>query len=327
MPAQVRGAEPVKVVEHELSFKGFDFTCRIVQQSAPVTEPLVLLGGSSQDRFSWTRYERPLAPLCTMVTVDLPGYGSADFLPACYDIDFLTDAVCHMLDELGLHRANLLGACFGGAIALRFAQRYPDFLRRLILVGMTKYIPEEYAAFVPRWLQMLEDGRNSDIAQELVDLFMSPPGTGTVRKHAAVSRLLYRQFMARTPDQISMDVEHNGRLMGHDWYRPQPVPDVPALVLTGEHDTLMPPEQGREVAAALAGAWFTSVKEADHLLVVERIEETADLLARFCTDRPIDDLPYCGPVEFVPPDGTSSPAPGLLSGVGHTPGEFDTGAG
>lgn len=305
MPAS--RAEPGEVVERQLTYEGFDFVCRMVPQRDPATAPLVLLGGSSQDRFSWSRYERTLAPLSTMITVDLPGYGSADFLPARYDMDFLTDAVRHMVDDLGLHRANVVGVCFGAAIALRFAQRHPDVLRRLILVSMTKYLPEEYADFRLRWLRMCDEGRNSEIAQELVDLFMSPPGTGTVRKHAAVSRLLYRQFMARTPHQISMDVEHNGRVVDHDWYLPKPVPDVPALVLTGEHDTLTTPETGREVAAALAGAWFTTVKEADHLLVVERAEETARLIARFCTDRPIDDLPYCGPVEFVPPDGTSTP--------------------
>lgn len=53
------------------------------------------LGGSSQDRFSWTRNEKRLAPLSAVVTVDLPGYGDADFLPADHGIDFLADAVRH----------------------------------------------------------------------------------------------------------------------------------------------------------------------------------------------------------------------------------------
>lgn len=84
---------------------------------------MLLLGGSSQDRYSWQSHEKWLAPLCTLITVDLPGYGSSDFLPASYDIDFLGDAVQHMLTEVGVPSVNLFGGCFGEVVGLRFAQR------------------------------------------------------------------------------------------------------------------------------------------------------------------------------------------------------------
>ena len=90
------------VEERDLTFEGFAYTCRIVHQGAPRTAPLLLLGGSSQDRYSWQSHEGRLAPLCTLITVDLPGYGSSDFLPARYGIDFLADTVRHMLTEVGV---------------------------------------------------------------------------------------------------------------------------------------------------------------------------------------------------------------------------------
>jgi pimeloyl-ACP methyl ester carboxylesterase len=291
---------PVTVEERRLSHGGFGFVCRTAGRGARATEPFVLLGGSSQDRYSWVRHEPVLMGLGPVTTVDLPGYGGADFLPARYGIDFLADAVHRMLDELGLERVNLLGACFGGAVGLRFAQRHPERLRRLLLVGMTDAIPDEYAGRVPHWARLMDDGRTAEVARDLVDLFMSPAGAGRVRRHAAVSRLLYRQFVERGADRIRMDVEHSTRLMSHDWYVPAPVPPVPALVLTGEYDTLTPPHSGRRTARTLNGAWFTTIKEADHLLPVERSDELSDLIVRFCTDRPISGLPYCNPAEFVP---------------------------
>jgi hypothetical protein len=39
------------------------------------------------------------------------------------------------------------------------------------------------------------------------------------------------------------------------------------------------------------------VKDADHLVHMERSEEFTDLLAHFLTDCPIDALPYCTPPE------------------------------
>jgi pimeloyl-ACP methyl ester carboxylesterase len=292
-------AASAQVDEVSLAFEGFTYGCRVVRQSAPQTAPLVLLGGSSQNRYSWQRHEEWLAPLCTLVTVDLPGYGTSDFLPARYGIDFLAAAVRHMLVRIEMPRVNLFGGCFGEVVGLRFAQLYPEFVRRIVFCGAAKGIPEIYADAVPRLSRALERGEVAEAAGGLVQLFMSNPAVGQVRKHAAVARLLHRQFMNQTPDELKKAVEHNTRLMTHGCYRPLPVPDVPSLVFTGEYDTLCTPQMGREVASTMPAARFTTIKEADHLVTVERIREASDLIGRFCTDRPIDDLPYCNRVESM----------------------------
>lgn len=302
----VRGIEestpPVQVEERDLSFDGFRFTCRVVRQGMARTEPLLVLGGSSQDRHSWVRHEKWLAPLGQVITVDLPGYGTADFLPAKYGVDFLAAAVRHLVDELGLPGVNLVAACYGGAIGLRFTQHYPALVKRLLLVGMTTRIPVGYAEAMERWSVMIERGETEPIARELADRFMSPPGTGHVRKHAAVARLVYQQIIGQSPEQLRKSAEHNTRLMRHEWYRPEPSPAIPSLVVTGEYDTLTTPEMGREVAAVLPAAWFTTIKETDHLAPVERIADFADLVGRFCTDLSLTDLPYANTAERL---GTS----------------------
>lgn len=290
---------PEQVEERSLTFEGFTYTCRIVHQSAPQTVPLVLLGGSSQNRFSWQGHEKWLSPLCTLVTVDLPGYGSSDFLPARYGMDFLAAAVRHMLVSIDMPQVNLFGGCFGEVVGLRFAQLHPEFVRRLVFCGAAKRLPEIYTDAVPRLSRALERGEIGEAAAGLVRLFMCNPEAGQVRKHAAVARLLQQQFLNQTPDEIRKAVEHNTRLLTHGCYRPLPIPDVPSLVFTGEYDTLCTPQMGRELAAAMPAARFTTVKEADHLVTVERRLESSDLIGRFCTDRPIDDLPYCNAVESL----------------------------
>ncbi|WP_407110334.1 alpha/beta fold hydrolase [Streptomyces sp. DSM 116494] len=298
---------PEQVEERGLVFGGFAYTCRIVRQRAPQTAPLLLLGGSSQNRYSWQSHERWLAPLCTLITVDLPGYGGSDFLPASYDIDFLADAVQHMLTVIDVPEVNLFGGCFGEVVGLRFAQRHPESVRRAIFAAAAIRLPELYSEAVPRLSQTLARGDIGQAADGLVRLFMSNPEAGKVRRHAAVSRLLQHQFMNQTPDDIRKAVEHNTRLTTHGCYRPLPVPAVPSLVFTGEYDTLCTPQMGRELAATMPGALFTTVREADHLVTVERREESADLIARFCTDRPVDGLPYCNSVEV--PRARRAPAP------------------
>jgi pimeloyl-ACP methyl ester carboxylesterase len=290
---------PGQVEERELVFEGFAYGCRIVHQPAPLTAPLVLLGGSSQDRYSWQGHEKYLSPLATLVTVDLPGYGTADFLPARYGIDFLAAAVRHMLVEIGMPRVNLFGGCFGEVIGLRFAQLHPEFVTRIVFCGAAKRFPELYTHAVPRLTRALERGEIEEAAEGLVRMFMSNPGAGRVRRHAAVTRLLHRQFLNQTPDELEKVVEHNTRLLTHGCYEPLPIPDVPSLVFNGEYDTLCTPQMGRELATVMPSARFTTLKETDHLVTVERREESSDLIGRFFTDRPIDGLPYCNAVESL----------------------------
>ncbi|GAB3957569.1 alpha/beta fold hydrolase [Streptomyces sparsus] len=296
-PTRLEPTAPGRVEEHVLRFAGFDFTCRVVRQERPVTSPILLLGGSSQDRYSWVRHERWLGRLSTVITVDLPGYGTSDFLPARYGIDFLAAATRHMLARLGVERVNLVGACFGGAIAVRFAQHYPQLLERLMLVGMTTEVPDDYAESAARWRGMVREGRTTEIADELVERFVASAAAGPVRKQAAMARFLHRQFVEQGPRELEMWVEHNTRLAAHEWYRPEPLPALPALVVTGEHDSLTTPRMGRDVARCLPAARFTTLKESDHLAPVERMAEFAELVALFCTDQSLDDLASCNPVE------------------------------
>ncbi|WP_330328739.1 alpha/beta hydrolase [Streptomyces sp. NBC_00536] len=301
VPAQGGGpdAAPLRVEERHLVFDGLGYVCRIARAGGSGT-PVLILGGSEQNRTSWTRHEKRLVPHGPVVTVDLPGYGTADFLPARYGIDHLAAATRHLVDALGLERISLFGTCFGGAIALRFVQHYPALVERLMLSGMATAVTDEYTAAMERWDGMIARGETQDIARELTDRFMSPPGTGTVRKHAAVGRLVYQQIAGQSPASLRKSAEHNRRLIRHEWYRPEPCPAVPALVVTGEHDTLTTPDMGRRVASVLPTAQFLTILETDHLAPLERSADFADLMARFVTDQPLAGLPYAtAPEAFV----------------------------
>jgi pimeloyl-ACP methyl ester carboxylesterase len=167
---------------------------------------------------------------------------------------------------------------------------------------MTTEITDEYRSAAERWLAMMDDGRHEEMATELVARFLAPPGTAEVRRQGAIARLIHRQFLEQSPRQFEMAVaDHNRRLLRHEWYRPEPVPYVPTLVFTGEHDTLTPPRLGRGVAASLPGSVFTTVRDADHLVHMECIDEFTDLLSRFLTDQPLHALPYTTGLEYPQP--------------------------
>ncbi|MFE3518565.1 alpha/beta fold hydrolase [Streptomyces sp. NPDC059166] len=279
-----------------LAFDGFGYRCRIVTNTAPVTDPVVVLGGAFQDMYAYQRLEAPWTSSATVVSVDLPGSGGADVLPASYGFEFLIGALADMLDQLGLGRVNLFGASYAAPIAYGLAQEHPERVARLALVGAAPVYPPHQRAALQAMADALESGDARAYARMSVEALMSPRERD-VHKRAVVARVLARAMGSVRQADIPRHLASTQRVINWHGLRPGGVRDVPALVFTGEHDTLTCPDLGRDVAATIAGSVFTLIRGADHLTHLERPLQMSQLLDNFFNDRPLGNLPGLTPLE------------------------------
>jgi pimeloyl-ACP methyl ester carboxylesterase len=281
-----------------ISYEGFRYFYRVVTHPAPVTEPVFFVGGMFQDVHSWMRLESRVEKYATVVIVDLPGSGSADQLPGSYGFDFLAAALERVADDVEAPKINLLGVCYGAQVAYSFAQSRPSRVARLLLGGAADRVSDEEEAYVRNLLEGLS-GTTADFVSRSVNM-PAPGGMGPLMRE--VERVL--EVIRRT-DGYSIDPEHcvNGarRLIEEKLPASAPLSRVRTLVLAGEHDEMIPPSSSREVASRIAGSRFVVVSDCGHMVSLEREEEFADLVMRFCTDLPIDDLPYTTGLECFPP--------------------------
>jgi pimeloyl-ACP methyl ester carboxylesterase/DNA-binding CsgD family transcriptional regulator len=83
------------------------------------------------------RFVEGLARGCTVVRYDRVGVGMSDRArpPQTYSHDFEVETLRVVLDELGLGRVTLLGISCGGCIAVTFAARWPECVKRMVLYG------------------------------------------------------------------------------------------------------------------------------------------------------------------------------------------------
>ena len=78
---------------------------------------------------------------------DLPGFGySSTPEDAKYELDFYVSAIKQFVDGLGLKSLVLVGNSLGGAISLKFAMDYPDYISKLILMAPGGIEPQEVYA-------------------------------------------------------------------------------------------------------------------------------------------------------------------------------------
>jgi pimeloyl-ACP methyl ester carboxylesterase len=192
---------------------------------------LVLLHAGIADRSMWSAHLAPLAAAgYRVVAPDLPGFGETPEGPGPLAP---WEDVLHLLDDLGIGEAALVGDSFGAAVALRVAVVAPERVRALALISArADEIPvsERLAAVWAAEEEAAERGDIDGAVQAVVDGWTLPGAPPELRDHVAAMqrRALELQLAAgeveEAPDPLEADPDWPARLR------------MPVLVAAGEHD-------------------------------------------------------------------------------------------
>ncbi|GAA4405732.1 alpha/beta hydrolase [Nibrella viscosa] len=102
--------------------------------------PLVLLHGTGASLLTWNGWIPYFRPDTRTIRLDLPGYGLTGPHPNNEaSPEYYAKFLSFFLDRLNIRRCDLAGNSLGGAIAWRFALRYPERVRKLILIDAAGY--------------------------------------------------------------------------------------------------------------------------------------------------------------------------------------------
>ncbi len=277
------------------TYEGFGFGCRIVRitpRPSPCLSPVLIVGGAFQDQESWKVHQRYLVPHADLITVDLPGSGSADSLPPCYGADFLASALEHLLTQIECPRVNLVGLSYGTFVTYRFAQAHPHRIARMALCGMSDRLTANMRVECQNVVTLLRSGRLIEFTETVLTYLIPHLEQGTPDRKEALTFMLRSQLGKLSPETAAQYADNYDRLLKHPRIRAG-IQGVPVLVFTGEHDLCTPPETGRRVAEGIPGSSFTTVADAGHLVSLERPREFTELLIHFFSGRRPGDLPYC----------------------------------
>ena len=100
-------------------------------------EPLFMLHGSGPGVTAWMNFAGNLpvfAQHYRCIAPDLPGYGASTAIPGD-PVGGAAEAILHMMDQMGIDSAYILGNSYGAIIGGRFAAAYPNRTRKLVTIG------------------------------------------------------------------------------------------------------------------------------------------------------------------------------------------------
>lgn len=101
--------------------------------------PLLMIHGSGPGVSAWANWRMNLVALAArrrVIAPDCLGFGHTDRpADAAYSRARWLDHLIGLLDALALDRVDIVGNSFGGGLALALAQRHPERVGRLVLMG------------------------------------------------------------------------------------------------------------------------------------------------------------------------------------------------
>jgi pimeloyl-ACP methyl ester carboxylesterase len=216
-----------------------------------------------------------------VLNLDLRGHGKSAHVTGPFGMYDLVEDVLAVLDREGIGRAIWAGLSIGGMVALRAALVAKDRVSGLILLDT--HAGRETASNKLRHLLMgpaIKALGPRLFLPEIIRIFFSSDTRNTKRPlidewrerfaSVHVPSMLRTMHALRTRDSV---LDRLGEI------------GVPALVIVGEHDALLPAAYSKDIATGLADAFLVVVEKAGHLSTLEQPESVNAAIVSFLRKR------------------------------------------
>ncbi len=237
--------------------------------------PVVYLH-SAQGEGAAMAFLEGLADNCRVVAPVFPGFGASEGLEAIDDIEDASFHLLDVLDRLDIARVDLVGLSLGGWLVAELATRWPERVRRVVLVNAVGlYVDgEPIKEIFGRPLDQLAADLYADpdhpVAQMMRALALAEGSAEqipfdlirpVIQAQAATAKLGWNPYL------------HNPKLRGRLGRI-----SAPALVVHGRHDGIVPRAHAEAYVAGIPDARLVDLDGAAHMATLERPAAVADLV-------------------------------------------------
>ncbi len=227
---------------------------------------MILIHGAGGTHLHWPPQIRRLAGQ-RVFAPDLPGHGKSEGV-ARQDIWEYSAVLAKFMEGVKLKKAVFVGLSMGSGIALQMALRYPKRVLGLGLLGsgaklrVAPSVLESSAnpsAFLATVHMVVENSYGPNVLPQVKEL-------GLKQLEETRPSVLHSDFLACD----SFDVmEKIGKIR------------VPTLLICGAEDRMTPVKYSSYLRNQIEGARMEVIEGAGHMVMIEKPDETADILEEF----------------------------------------------
>lgn len=256
--------------------------------------PMILIHGFISSNLAWHSVLLPLADAgFRVIAPDLPGYGYSD-KPADSDYTIASQAraVSGLMDRLGINRATVVGASYGGAVAAVLALDCPERVERLVLVdAVSNDDPKDKLQLRIARLPIIGDittplflgsrwilrKRMEDVYQRLRIPFDEQ--MLSARHHLLETRNVHRAMIRSIRNWSANRIARDAHLIRQ-----------PTMIVWGDVDTHIPISDGFRLRDAIPNARLIVFRNCGHTPPQEYPLKFVEAVANFCKADEVKEL-------------------------------------
>lgn len=279
-----------KIRDTELYFD-IDGAGLVFDGDRPCEHPPAFLvhGGPGADHTSYKAGLSDLRDRLQLIYFDHRGQGrSARGVPTSYTLDNNVEDMEALRQYLGFDQIVVIGASYGGMVAMTYASRYPDRVSHLIVMAT---VPDY--RFLDRAKQFLAENGTEE-QQQYGELLWngSFQHEAQLREYFRVMMPLYSvryRAAAQPPSTMShtiYSVDAINQAFGGFLRTYNVLPQLhritaPTLVIGARHDWICAPEFSADIAAAIPNSDLRIFENSGHLIRIDEPDALKDAIRGF----------------------------------------------
>ena len=213
-----------------------------------------------------------------VVAPDMRGFGKSTYPGGKNDPKIMANDISDLCDMLDLHELHVVGISLGGTVALEFTLANPATVRSLVITNsFARLRPKKPSLWIFYLVRLL-----------LVHLLGIETQANFVagRLFPAEEQGMYKQAFR---DQVCQSNPSGYRstmrsLATFDARNEIGSIHSPTLIITGENDTVVPPQSQIELAELIPGANQVFIPDAGHAVTIDKPQQFNQALCKFLSE-------------------------------------------
>lgn len=249
-------------------------------------EPLVLISGMGYGHWQWYRMVPGLAEHFRVIVFDNRGAGQTDKPAGPYTAQLLADDTAGLLAALDVDQAAVMGHSMGGFVAQALVLSRPKLVSKLIL-SATNFGGPNHIPITQEAMAVLSDVEGDPVERLRRGIAISTaPGFVKANAEFVEEWVNYRVAHPIDPAGYQAQMAIGLSLLSEEaaFEKRLKHVEVPALILFGEHDKVVPAGNAELLAEALPNSRVEILEDAGHFFPFEVPDEAVQAILEFLKD-------------------------------------------
>jgi 3-oxoadipate enol-lactonase len=258
----------------QVESNGSTFHCRVDGRG-----PWIMLShGLATDMSMWDDLTDALKDRYRVLRYDARGHGRSQATPGDYTLEMLAADAAGILQALGIAQSHFCGLSMGGMVGLGLMLDHPGLLKSAVIADSRHTTRPD---FTQAWLARAEAVRKGGV-DAIVDSTVERWSSAGLAERSPRTIARMQAMICRTSDDgyrgcaAALARLNYGHRLGEI--------DIPTLLICGSEDHGAPPENTRQMHAAIKASRFVEIPRAGHISNIEQPSIFGDAVLAFLND-------------------------------------------